>query len=387
MTRNAEFLVYVAGLTGAQFAALWAFRRALRRELAAPDAGFRPPVSVIVPCKGAPAGLGDSVRALLAQDYPAAEFMFVVPTEGDRAFAAIRAAVAGDARARVLASNAVPTRCSGKALDILFALERTSARSEVLVFADADMTVPPGWLADLVAPLTDGETAVATSCMLYVAATPSFWTFLRMTWMAAGLPYFALLGVAAGHSMALSRKDFTALGVADVWSRSLMEDLALASAVRRAGKRVRFVARAMPVSHEECGARDFFALFDKWMFCFRVYDPRVWLGALAACCAHAWIVYWCLRPPFTPRIPALLFAGDAAYLAGVLAVLRAAFPEKFAGLSPVLRSALPFWAALAAAPLWAAYAWQVAASLVARRVRWGGRTYDVRGPQDVAVVA
>ena len=385
MTRDAQFAAAVGVLAAVQGWAALRFIGLLRREASRPPPARRPPASVLVPCKGSGPNLARRVRAMLAQEYPDAEFLFVVPGEADPAFATISAAVAGDPRARVLASNAAPRRCSGKIADLGYAAARVSSRAEILAFADADLEVAPDWLARLAAPLEEPGVGVSTSCMLYVAADAGLWSFLRMAWMAAGMPHLAALGVVAGHSFALRRRDFEAHDVAGLWSRSLMEDLALAALARSRGLGVRFSAAAMPVSEEACGAGEFFALFTKWLSCFRVYDRRVWLQAALACAAHAWIVYACLRRGVSPRVAGALWLADGAYLASVFAALRRFAPGRLERLHPLWAPA-EAWALLLAPLLWAAYCLQVAASSWPRDVRWGGRVYRVRGPQDVEVV-
>lgn len=385
MTRDFQFSLAVAAIAACQLWAAYAFRRLLRREPLEPPRGYRPAASVLVACKGAGPALRENIRSLLGQDYENVEFLFVVPSQEDPAFAEIKAALGAAPNARLLASEQIPRLCSGKALDLLFALERVRPSSEVLAFADADLRVGPDWLARLVAPLAEPGVGASTSCMLYVAARPELWTFLRMVWMAAGIPHLAWLGCIAGQSFAIRRDEFHRLDAPALWSRCLMEDLALAAAVRRAGKSVRFVARAMPAAYEECDARGYFGLFNKWMLCFRVYDLRVWLPALLVTAAHAWIVFWCLWPPVTLWLPTALFLGDATYLAAVFAVLLDFAPDRFERLSPRYRP-LPLWAAAAAPLLWATYAVQVASSLCSSRVRWGGRLYRLRGPRDVEVI-
>ena len=382
MTRNMEFLAYAAVLAGVPLAAAARF---IGRMYSEPEpASGGPFATVFVPCKGAPEGLAQSLESLLSQDYGPHEVLIVVPSPSDPAFAVAAAAAAAKGRGSVVTGGPVSPRCSGKISDLLAALPRASRESELLVFADADLRARPDWLRSLAAPVLRGEADIATSCMLYAPADAGLWSFMRLLWMAAGLPLFSLLGQVAGQSIAVRRRDFEALGVAGLWSRSLMEDLALSAAARAAGMRVAFAARAMTWAPEGCGAQEYFSLFSKWMTCFRVYDLRVWAGALGACFMRGWIVYWCLRAPATLWLPALLLGADALTLALVVAALRARLPDRFSPLHP--RWVPPeLWAALLSPLLWLTYAVQVLSSF-GRTIRWQGRRYALRGPQDVEVV-
>lgn len=385
MTLQAQLAIVVGVLGGCQAWALAEFRALLAREAAAGEPAASLPAVVVVPCKGAAPGLAENARALLAQDHPSFELLFVVPSREDGAYAVLEEALAGDERARLVTGGAAPARCSGKIADVLQALRDAPARARVFAFADADMRVRPDWLRRLAAPLEDGSAAVATSCMLYVPPGAGLWGFLRLLWMAAGAPYLARLGVVAGHSFALTRREFEALGVAELWSRSLMEDLALAARARERGRPVLFLSAAMPVAVEGCGAGEYFALAVKWLTCFKVYDKRVWAPAALACAAHAWVVWIVARRPAHLGALLLLWLVDGGLLAALVAVLRRRLPDRFEALSAAWRPP-ELWAFLLAPLLWATYALQVAASAWPRDIRWGGRVYRLRGPQDVEVV-
>src|SRR5207237_6518941 len=53
------------------------FARYLKAELAKPNPEFTPFVSVLVPCRGRDSGLNENIRAILAQQYPRFEVIFV----------------------------------------------------------------------------------------------------------------------------------------------------------------------------------------------------------------------------------------------------------------------------------------------------------------------
>lgn len=371
MTWEQEFGAYAAILGLTQLFVAFRFFLLLRREAATPPAEYAPAATLIVPCKGVVEGFEENIRSLLDQDYKGPlEVLFVVPSENDPACARLRSW-----NARVLVSNLVPRSCSGKALDLLHALDHISPGSEILVFADSDIRVRRDWLAQLVAPLSDSETVVTTAAMLFLPGR-GFWTLLRAVWMAAGIPYSALMQCVTGQSLAIRRFDFDGLGVRGVWGSSFMEDLSLAALLRSRGKRVRYVSRAMPFSTGACGVREYFSVFNKWMVTFRIYDIRVWIPALIATAAHLHVVFWSLYPRTHWGIVGLLFGGDAAYLACVFLIYRRFLPYR----------PLPLWAALTAPLLWATYAVQVAQSLWVREIRWGGRLYRIHGPQDVEVM-
>lgn len=372
------------GLGVVQLAFTARFLARLRSGLRRPLPESCPRAVLLVPCAGAGPGLRENVLSVLEQDYPGRlEVLFVTPSEADPAYAAIRSALAahpGGARARLLASGLRPERSSGKIADLLFALGHLPPEAELLLFADGDVRLPRQWARALAGGLGDPAAGAATAVMLYVPARLGLWSLLRLAWTAWGMPYLEWLGVPAGHSLALSRRDFERLGVAGLWSRSLMEDLSLGALLRRSGLRVRFCPRALPVSAEGCSAGELFAVFNRWVAMFRVYDKRVWVQGALVTAAKAAFLGWALAAPGR-RWPllALLFGMDAANLLVLLGGLSAALP----GRLPRLYAPL---AALAAPLLQAVFLVNFLASLGSRRFAWGPRVYRVRAPQDVEVV-
>lgn len=372
----------------AMLAAMYLRRR--RDEPESPAA--RPSVEVIVPCKGVPPGLAENALALRAQAYPgAAEVLFVVPDGKDPAVPVLMRAAAAPAasgapawlRARVAVSEAKPERCSGKAADLAWALRRSSgAASELVVFADADLRVAPGWLTRLTAPLRDPAVSAATAMALPVPQRLEFWSVLRMLWTAYGLPFLDAGGLLCGQSLAARRADLDAWQVPALWERVVLEDLALANLIRGRGGKVVFVHGALSAAREACGPAEFWGVFSKWTLLFRVYERRVWVLGLVLTLFKVYCLASGLARPHGAGLLAALWGFDALFLALVLAWARAESPFASAGTPP----AALFLCAAAGAPLLPlCHLVNYAASLGPARVRWGGRTYLLRAPDDVVV--
>lgn len=71
----------------------WRYLAFVRRALAEPMGVFAPKAAVILPCKGAEAGLAENLRALFEQDYGDYELIFVVASEDDAALPVIRQSI------------------------------------------------------------------------------------------------------------------------------------------------------------------------------------------------------------------------------------------------------------------------------------------------------
>ena len=357
--------------------ALVFFLRSLRR--AAPETGgAAPKVSVIVPCKGFSGRLKNAVQAFLRQDYPAgAEFIFVVPSASDPAYAGLGELLRGYAGTRLLVSNASPDACSEQILNMLCGVDNASPGAGVLVFADSDILVPPGWLSAMVRPLADPSAGAVTAPLVFLPKTGDLCANLRCVWEAAGIPYLDLLGCVAGASFSISRENFSALGVETAWRRSLNNDLSLARLVKKAGKRVVFAYGALPVSDEECRAAQLLRMLNKWMLYFRFYFPPVWVLGSVLTAVKFYAVYWsAARGYWAPAV--ILFAADTAYIYFCLRVLARLLPDGFSGRSGGRPPDLLPIAAACAPLLQLVYAVNIVNSCFASSLRWGGYTYRIR---------
>lgn len=383
---NAELTVMNALVGAAQFAFLGAAVLASRRK-AAPLPASAPKAVVVAACKGAPPGLEQNAAALLAQDYPGpVDYLFVLPSESDPGWepvsAAARAARAAGTRVRVLATGVVPRRSSGKAADLAWSLGALPDDAVLAVFTEVDVSVGPGWLRALTAPLADPAVGVATSLAVPVPPTLGAWGLLRMVWCAVGIPYFSALGMVCGQGMAVRAADLGRWGLRAAWERCFADDLALRDCARASGAGVRFVYQAMGVQNTSCRRGEFWAVFNRWWMTFRVYEPLLFVLSFLLVGFKVYSLSRGLAALPHPTLLGVALAADFAYYAAVLAWLARQAPASFAALPGGAFGRLAAAGAAAAALPWV-YAAHFAASLGPARVRWGDRTYVLRGRLDV----
>jgi len=101
------------------------YRRFFREAVPAPDS-YVPSVTVIVASKGDSPDLIGNISSLLDQDYAGTrEYLLVTPSRTDPGYQKLEALLKdrGAVQARLCASEALPSRSSGKALDLVFALK------------------------------------------------------------------------------------------------------------------------------------------------------------------------------------------------------------------------------------------------------------------------
>jgi cellulose synthase/poly-beta-1,6-N-acetylglucosamine synthase-like glycosyltransferase len=213
------------------------------------DENYLPRCSLIVPCKGIPRHFEENLRALLRQEYARYEVIFCVEAESDPAVPIIRRVLAARRDGDVESSHAslviagLTAKCAQKVHNQLVALQHVE-EPEVLVFADSDVKPAPGWLRQLVLPLSDPRVSIAGGFYWLVpqAGTrfPSLLGELAHCQMNRAM--YALfvssmswggLGVWGG-GMAMRKADFAALRIASHWQECVVDDMSLAEiAVRR----------------------------------------------------------------------------------------------------------------------------------------------------------
>lgn len=118
---------------------------------ALPDPAAWPPVTAIVPARDEAATIGETVRSLLAQDYPGTLRLIAVDdrsTDGTGDLA--RAAAGGDARLTVVTGRARPPGWTGKLWALQQGLDAAGVADGLLLFTDADIRHAPDSLRMLV---------------------------------------------------------------------------------------------------------------------------------------------------------------------------------------------------------------------------------------------
>lgn len=328
-----------------------------------------PLVSVIIPARDEARIIGTTVRALLAQTYPSVE-VIVVNDRSTDATGEILASI-DDPRLVAIAGEEPPPGWLGKP----WALHQGSLRAhgELLLFVDADVYYAPDAVAAAVARLE--RSGMAMTSLLPRFELHGFWehvampnlavfVFMLMPVWLSNRTRIPQLAVGGGPGNLVRRREYEAAGGHAALRDAVVDDVALARLIRRAGHGTEVVRadEGFVSLHMYHGAREIIDGFTKNMF-------AVFGRSYAAV---AVIVIVTIVGNFLPV--ALAFTGDAISIATV-AVMSLARVILFSSLRYRLDNAI-----FGNVPMVAIWTYILLRSTwrtgVRRQLLWRGRTYD-----------
>jgi hopene-associated glycosyltransferase HpnB len=205
-----------------------------------PDAA--PAVAVVVPARDEAPLIEQSLRSLLAQDY-AGPLRFIVVDDASCDGTGAIARALGDPNLTVLDGQPRPAGWSGKLWAVAQGLAEAGP-AELVLLADADIVHQPRHLATLVAQAERGDldlvsemVALACETPAEHALVPAFVYFFQLLYpfMWVNDPLRAT-AAAAGGTMLLRRRALDRIGGVAAVRGALIDDVALAAAVKRGGR-------------------------------------------------------------------------------------------------------------------------------------------------------
>ncbi len=213
----------------------WQFGPVL--EVARPASA--PSVAIIVPARNEAGTIDSALRSLLAQDYPGSVRVILVDDESTDGTDE-RARSLGDPRLTVIAGQPRPAGWSGK----LWALTQGIAEADeadLLLLTDADIVHDPQHLASLVSQvecydMVSEMVELSRASLSEAALVPAFVFFFQLLypfeWVNDPLRATA---AAAGGTILIRRSALARIGGIQAVRGALIDDVALARAVKRGG--------------------------------------------------------------------------------------------------------------------------------------------------------
>jgi chlorobactene glucosyltransferase len=217
-----------------------------------PPPGGWPTVSVVVPARNEEHNIGRCLESLAASSYPAFEIVVVDDRSDDRTHEVARAVPPGGAsRIHVVAGTALPEGWLGKPWACLQGARE--AGGDVLLFTDADTVHEPDLLERAIRGLREEEADLLTLVGSQIMDT--FWERLVQPHVFLGMlfrfPDFERVAandrwrdaIANGQFIMMPRASYDRLGGHEAVRDEVVEDLALAQHVKRAGMQLGSGAR------------------------------------------------------------------------------------------------------------------------------------------------
>ncbi len=383
------------------------YLRFFRCELAKPRPAFTPFVTIIVPCRGLDEGLTENLLALVRQDYPVYEIIFVVDDENDPAVPVISKFLhlteaqtqAGGTHKKVKTKLVVAQKSvnSGQKVENLReAFRHAEEGSEAFVFTDSDARPSSRWLLHLIAPLADKKTGATTGYRWFIATNPGFASELQSVWnasIASALGPNTKSNFCWGGSMAIRRDTFERLGISERWKGTVSDDFTLTRVMNEAEMSIVFVPQALTASVEDRSFGEMLEFTTRQMKITRVYAKRLWLQSFLG----SGIFIFVMTAAFL--IVVLSGKNDFAVWA---AIATLSFVTAFSAAKSYLRLkavrlALPEFESelrkqiLPQAALWplspVIFFYNCVAALISRRVKWRGTVYELKSSKETVIIA
>lgn len=365
--------------------AIWRVRRTTTLDQFAAEAPPEPSlVSIVIPARNERRNVERCLRSVLTARYPALEVLLVDDHSTDGTGDIARAIASGDPRLRVIESPPLPPGWFGK--QWACAAGARAATGDILLFADADTEQSP----DLVPRSVNAMRAMRAD-LLSVAGRQELGTLWErllqpQIFMMLFLRYGGTEGVnratrpenviANGQCFLVRRETYHAIGGHEAVRENVAEDLMLAQATARAGRRVRFV-----LGPEQLSTRMYTSLREL----IEGWGKNIYAGGLHAApfgaLGRAFYPLALLSGPLFFLLPVvLLLLAILGVMPGALVWSAAATAALVTWWAVVYRQLeeLPHYALLY--PLGSAMLLYIClrALLRGRRVEWKGRAYVAR---------
>ena len=272
-----------AGLQMAFLAALWCCDLSrLGRDKTAPDAPEPRPaplVSLIIPCAGRSGAMETALHSLLQQDYPSLAVLLVTHGRTDPARQLALELAAQYPHARHVEARAAEG-CGQKNRNMLDALAEADPETAVYAFCDANHLAKRDFVRCLAEPIIQGREKFCTGYrrtrpLCFAPATVACHFLVWHLGLFQGLPWFTQPW---GGAFAAEARAFRELGVAELWSRTVVDDVSLAGLLMRERRRVNYCPGAMLDSPlEEMSETRLNDWFFRQLFYPKFYTLSVWL--------------------------------------------------------------------------------------------------------------
>jgi ceramide glucosyltransferase len=375
------------------------FSKYLRSELTRAGSQFTPLVSVIAPCRGLEEGLRDNLAAILAQNYPAYEVVFVSGHAGDPGLEIVKelsesASFASIPTSIVIAGEA--TDSGQKVHNLRAAVTQANPKSEVFVFVDTDARPHANWLSSLVAPLSDQHSGATTGYRWFVPVKGGLASQLRSVWnasIASALGGRGDKNFCWGGSTAIRCATFEKLNVSERWRGTVSDDFTLMRILREAKLPIRFVPACLIASFGECGFRELLEFTTRQLKITRVYAPHFWRSVFLGSLLFGLVFFGGIALVVSRAASGRSYLVPLTLLLIMFSLGAAKSLVRSRAVSLALANyRLPrrqgWFAHLTLWPVTSLlYLYNALAAAFSRRIKWRGITYQLNSPTEAVIIS
>ncbi len=345
----------------------------LHRKPPAPDCEKAPvePLDVLIPLKGVFPDQGSILSRMLEQRYPDYRVIFVLESEHDPAVAVVDDLTHKYSHARKVIGG-ISISNAQKNHNLLAGLRHVRPEAEILVFCDSTNVADPDWLERFTGAVRSGEAEAVTTFRSFKPEPETLGAVCQAIYGTFVLLLAATLPKPWGGATAIRRKTFEGLNVAEVWAKTVVDDLVLGNALEREGMTVKMDTGSLltsPLRNQT--VRGFLSYLDRQILFPKFTNPGIWLVML--------VVYLNLTLAFLVSVcmAGLFIAGALGAFPGLLAW---GFLAAMLAVAVALRRVNPFGISL---HKWLAYfvpcmffhAFIVVRSIFRNYIDWHGRRY------------
>ena len=325
---------------------------------------------LIIPIRGVPKNFQMLWQGICAQSDRPSRVIFSIESRKDPAFRAVKSLTGGPPTEIVIAGATIDR--GQKIHNLLAALTHVRRTEDVIVFADADISPDPYWLARLIRGLDD---AYISSGYRWMVPADDRWAtiFMCVANSSVATAQRRLWNLGWGGSIAVRQEFLNDLQIETIWRRALSDDLALSRAIKRRGFRMNGQRDALVQSPVSFDWRNATAFGRRQYLLVRMYSPLHWI--LAATVTTVPLLGWMVA--LSLALQGSVIAIGIIVIANALDHLRAYFRRRVnrklwhTEISDRV-AWLDSWGTPAVLAVHALVIWS---TLFGRSVTWAGRIY------------
>jgi hypothetical protein len=281
-----------------------------RRDPTPPEIAEYPKVALIVTCGGEEVNLRDNFHALICQDYPNFELLFVVEKDSDPAVRVIRNLINENRLARInLVISGLAENCGQNPHQIRTAIRKIPNNTHIVAVTDASLKFKTTWLRWLIGRLVETKAGAVTGA---IWAIPRHQSLPNKIYCALLNSFAATFG--PGRQFCVwggwgARLDvLQAAAMESVWATSLSEKWTTAKALQLIRKKVQFEPHCVGIQSVSLNWQSLLASLIRENIKARAYAPTAWrlwfLGTLLV-----QIGFWTAIVQAAIELPTLSWAG------------------------------------------------------------------------------